>query len=148
MTLMPVSKTSFAGFWLTKAGGSRWMAMVSLTSMSPRPSMGSPMTLMARPSMVSPTGTVMGAPVFSTAMPRYRPSVAFRAMQRTTPPPMCFSTSSGVLKAPSVTYSRSRMAGISSMGNCTSTTAPMTCVTNPWLFSSISPYPSSASAPR
>ena len=30
----------------------------------------------------------MGAPVFSTAMPRYRPSVAFRAMQRRFPAPM------------------------------------------------------------
>ena len=41
------------------------------------------MTFMMRPSVSSPTGTVIGAPVSVTSWPRTRPSVASMAMVRT-----------------------------------------------------------------
>ena len=49
----------------------------------PASSIGSPMTLMMRPSVPTPTGTVIGRPVSVTAWPRTRPSVVSMAMVRT-----------------------------------------------------------------
>ena len=49
---------------------------------------------MMRPRVLVPTGTEIGAPEFDTARPRFRPSEAPIAMQRTTPSPICCWTSS------------------------------------------------------
>jgi hypothetical protein len=46
-----------------------------------------------RPSDASPTGTEIGAPVSSTAMPRVTPSVEDIETARTCPRPMCCCTS-------------------------------------------------------
>ncbi len=48
---------------------------------------------MMRPSVPSPTGTEIGAPVLFTFMPRRRPSEDPSEMQRTMPSPSCCSTS-------------------------------------------------------
>ena len=65
-----------------------------LVTTGPASSTGSPMTFMMRPSVSSPTGTVIGAPVSVTAWPRTRPSVVSMAMQRTVFSPRCCATSS------------------------------------------------------
>ena len=49
----------------------------------PASSTGSPITFMMRPSVPSPTGTVIGAPVSLTSWPRTRPSDVSMAMVRT-----------------------------------------------------------------
>ena len=49
---------------------------------------------MMRPRVFGPTGTDTGAPVLSTPMPRFSPSVEPIAMVRTTPSPICCCTSS------------------------------------------------------
>src|SRR5207248_6344239 len=56
-------------------------------------STGSPTMLRMRPSVSLPTGTVIGAPVSSTDMPRVSPSVAAMAMVRTCASPRCWATS-------------------------------------------------------
>ena len=48
---------------------------------------------MTRPRVDLPTGTLMGPPVSSTAMPRTSPSVACIATERTVLLPMCEATS-------------------------------------------------------
>eukprot|EP00961_Rhodomonas_salina_P273591 3696797-Rhodomonas_salina.2 len=98
--------------------------------MGPRSSMGSPITLIMRPRSSGPAGTMMGAPVSTTGCPRTRPSVASIAMVRTVFSPRCCATSSTRRMGCSCTSSALRMAG-SSPSNCTSTTAPMTCVIFP-----------------
>ena len=60
----------------------------------PASSTGSPMTFMMRPSVPSPTGTGIGAPVSVTGWPRTRPSVVSIEMQRTEFSPRCWATSS------------------------------------------------------
>ncbi len=49
------------------------MGSFFLALTGPRSSTGSPTTFMIRPSTSRPTGIWMGAPVFSTAIPRTRP---------------------------------------------------------------------------
>ena len=49
---------------------------------------------MMRPSVPTPTGTVIGAPVDLTPSPRFRPSEAPIAIVRTMPSPSCCCTSS------------------------------------------------------
>ena len=51
------------------------MARRAVVTIGPASSTGSPITLMMRPSISSPTGTMMGAPVSATGVPRTRPSV-------------------------------------------------------------------------
>ena len=63
-------------------------------AMGPASSTGSPMTFMMRPSVPSPTGTVIGAPVSFTFWPRTRPSVTSIATVRTVDSPRCCATSS------------------------------------------------------
>ena len=46
-----------------------------------------------RPSVSGPTGTLIGAPVSSTSLPRTRPSVLSIAMQRTVRSPSSCATS-------------------------------------------------------
>ena len=91
--MMPVTSTSLLVDWLVKAGGALWMGSRRTYLTGPASSTGSPVTLMMRPRTVSPTGTEMGALVFSTLAPRTRPSVESMAMARTVFSPMCRETS-------------------------------------------------------
>src|ERR1700744_2718779 len=109
------------------------MARVSLNLIGPASSTGSPMTLMMRPSVPSPTGTRIGEPVSVTSWPRTRPSVVSIAMVRTVDSPRCWATASTRRLPPFLVSSELRIAG-RWPSNCTSTTAPMTWVTRPiWL---------------
>ena len=96
----------------------------------PASSTGSPTTLMMRPSVPSPTGTVIGSPVSVTSWPRTRPSLVSMAIVRTVDSPRCCATSS-TRRLPWFSVSSAlRIAG-SWPSNCTSTTAPMTWVMCP-----------------
>ena len=68
MTLMPVSNISVVGVRSSTRGASWWMPRrsTSLGSSAPR-SIGSPSRLKIRPSVASPTGTVIGPPVSITS---------------------------------------------------------------------------------
>jgi hypothetical protein len=100
ITLIPVSKISTSGDRSRKAGGSRWIDQRS-TSLPAAgfSSTGSPITFQMRPSVASPTGTEIGAPVSVTSVPRERPSVESIATARTRSSPRCCCTSaiSGVV---------------------------------------------------
>src|SRR5580658_3934556 len=99
----------------------------------PASSIGSPMTLMMRPNVPAPTGTMIGLPVSVTCWPRTRPSVVSIAIVRTVDSPRCCATSSTSRFPPFLVSIAFRMAG-RCPSNCTSTTAPMTCVMRPvWL---------------
>jgi len=65
MTLMPVSKISAVGESVSKAGGSRWISHRGAAAMavSSPLSIVWPRTLKMRPSVASPTGTLIDAPV-------------------------------------------------------------------------------------
>src|SRR6185437_5398050 len=132
ITLMPVSSNSFAAACSSYEGAARWITHWSCASTGPRSSIGSPSTFMMRPSVALPTGTLIAAPVLSTASPRFRPSVEPSAMVRTTPSPSCCCTSS--VTAVPCTLSASYTFGTDSRGNSTSTTAPMICTTLPWFI--------------
>ena len=95
---MPVSSTSVEGRTSVKEGGSRWIGRRISALTSPLPSIGSPTTLNMRPSVASPTGIVMEEPVFTASQPREMPSVEESAMQRTSPPPICCTTSMTTLR--------------------------------------------------
>ena len=65
ITLMPVSKISAVGESASKSGGSRWISQrgaASIAASSPL-SIVWPSTLKMRPSVASPTGTLIEAPV-------------------------------------------------------------------------------------
>src|SRR6266545_1841862 len=106
------------------------IARLSLVLTGPASSTGSPMTLMMRPSVSSPTGTMIGWPVSVTSWPRTRPSLVSIATVRTVDSPRCCATSSTRRLPPFVVSSAFRIAG-RSPSNCTSTTAPMTWVIFP-----------------
>src|SRR5579872_1929925 len=109
------------------------MARRSSAATGPASSIGSPTTLMMRPSVPAPTGTLIGAPVSATSWPRTSPSVASMAIVRTVDSPRCWATSSTRRLPPFLVSSELRMAG-RWPSNCTSTTAPMTWVMRPiWL---------------
>ena len=93
MTLMPVSKISTDGFSSRKAGGSRWIDQRSTPATAGFSSTGSPITFQIRPSVESPTGTEIGAPVSTTSAPRASPSVESIATARTRSSPRCCCTS-------------------------------------------------------
>src|SRR6478736_8180584 len=99
----------------------------------PASSIGSPITLMMRPRVPAPTGTMIGEPVSVTSPPRTSPSVVSMAMVRTVDSPRCWATSS-TRRLPLLVVSMAlRIAG-RWPSNCTSTTAPMTWVMRPvWL---------------
>src|SRR3954465_529960 len=106
------------------------MARRSLVLTGPASSTGSPMTLMMRPSVSSPTGTEIGWPVSETSWPRTRPSEVSIATVRTVFSPRCCATSRTRRLSPFLVSSAFRIAGRWS-SNCTSTTAPMTWVIFP-----------------
>ena len=94
MTLMPVSSTSPAGTTSTKSGARWWIGQRSAAGIGPARSIGSPVTLIMRPSIPSLAGTEIGAPVSTASMPRDMPSVGRMEMQRTSPFPSCCRHSS------------------------------------------------------
>src|SRR5262245_6449236 len=106
------------------------MARRSLCGIGPASSTGSPMTLMMRPSVPSPTGTAIARPVSDTSWPRTRPSVESMAMVRTEFSPRCCATSSTRRLPRFCVSSALRIAG-RWPSNCTSTTAPITWRTRP-----------------
>jgi len=94
MTLIPVSRISTFACCSDTGGAARWMGQRVMPSGAGSSSIGAPITLNIRPSVSTPTGTEIGAPVAATLSPRRNPSVASIAMQRTTLSPMAPSTSS------------------------------------------------------
>ena len=92
-TLMPVTGSRFRRL-VDECRRGRWIGEAAWPSTGPRSSIGSPMTFMMRPSVSGPTGTVIGAPVSLTSLPRTSPSVASIAMVRTVLSPRCCATSS------------------------------------------------------
>src|SRR5664280_792090 len=109
------------------------MARLPSDLIGPASSTGSPITFMMRPRVPAPTGTMIGLPVSPTCWPRTRPSAVSIAMVRTVDSPRCCATSSTRRLPPFCVSSALRMAG-RCPSNCTSTTAPMTCVMRPvWL---------------
>src|ERR1700730_430988 len=109
------------------------MARLPSDLIGPASSTGSPITFMMRPSVPTPTGTMIGTPVSLTSWPRTRPSAVSIAMVRTVDSPRCCATSSTRRLPPFWVSSALRMAG-RCPSNCTSTTAPMTWVMRPvWL---------------
>src|SRR5690242_15624192 len=109
------------------------MGEESFALTGPRSSTGSPTTLMMRPRVSGPTGTLIGPPVSTTSAPRTKPSVVSMAMVRTVFSPRCCATSSTRVLPWFLTWSAFRIAG-SSPSNLTSTTAPMTWAMVPVLF--------------
>ena len=73
--------------------GSRWIGQWSSAPTSPRRSTGAPTTLSTRPSVLVPTGTLIGWPVSTASAPRTRPSVGSIETVRTRFSPRCCSTS-------------------------------------------------------
>ena len=69
MTLMPVSSSSVDGDSSSNVGASRWIDIDLSASTGPRSSIGRPSTSMMRPSVLPPTGTMIGALVLTTFMP-------------------------------------------------------------------------------
>src|SRR4051794_15295226 len=90
---MPVSNISAVGVSCSTVGAGRWIGQRVSTSSSSPWSIVSPSRLKMRPSVTSPTGTVIGPPVSMTSIPRARPSVVSMATQRTRSSPRCCCTS-------------------------------------------------------
>ena len=108
------------------------MGFCSLAPTGPASSIGLPKTSKTLPSVFSPTGTLIGAPVLSTAKPRFSPSLEPIAIVLTIPSPSCCWTSK--TRSPSTKFRASYMFGMLSLGNPTSTTAPITCTIFPVLI--------------
>src|SRR6266581_3185420 len=127
---MPVTRICASEAWSANVGAGAWIGRLALVLTGPASSTGSPMTLIMRPSVSSPTGTVIAAPVSVTSWPRTRPSLVSIATVRTVDSPRCCATSSTRRLPPFVVSSAFKIAG-RSPSNCTSTTAPMTWVIFP-----------------
>ena len=91
---VPVTSNSAPEPYSSKEGASLWIGLYLVVSMGPLSSMGSPITLMMRPRVSGPTGTMMGFPVSYTSYPLMSPSVESKAMVLTLLPPKCWATSS------------------------------------------------------
>ena len=89
ITLMPVSRISFESARSTYSGGFLCIGILSFVFTSPFISIGSPNTFIILPRVASPTGTLIGALVFSTSSPLFNPSVVPMATVLTTPSPNC-----------------------------------------------------------
>src|SRR5919199_2685589 len=127
ITLMPVSKISRVGVRSSTSGAGRWIGQRSSDSTSPSWSIGSPSRLKIRPSVPSPTGTVIGPPVSRTSVPRERPSVESIATARTRSSPRCCCTSAtrSIAGRPSCSGDSIRRAVLIS-GSCSGKTASIT----------------------
>ena len=106
------------------------MGRRALVLIGPASSIGSPITFIMRPSVSTPTGTVIELSVSRTAWPRTKPSVESIAMVRTVFSPKCCATSNTKRFSPFMVSSALRIFG-RSPSKATSTTAPVTCVTRP-----------------
>ena len=131
MTLIPVSRISTTGLCSSNVGGFLWISQCSSSSRDSPPSIVSPRTLKRRPSVLSPTGTLIPAPVAVTSMSRQRPSLAESMIQRTVSFPICCDTSITLFFPLFSTASASLIAGSSPFSKITSTTGPMTCTIFP-----------------
>ena len=101
-------------------------------------SMASPRTLKIRPSVTSPTGIVIGAPVLTASMPRTSPSVGPMAIHLTVSSPKCCATSTtNFVPSLRVISMASLISGNFPSGNLMSKTAPMIWVSLPTIFSAI-----------
>src|SRR3989338_10606081 len=110
------------------------MGQLSFAFTAPLLSMVSPNTLNKRPKLPCPTGTDIGAPVFSTSAPRTNPSVDVMATVRTSDPPKCCSTSSTTsVRSLFYTFNTVYTGGTSPSENTTSTTGPIICVIIPFI---------------
>ena len=79
--LMPVSNTVSAALCSSSGGALRWIGQRGVCGGSGGPqSRQVPVTSSSRPRTASPTGTVSGAPVVRTGVPRARPAVACSAI--------------------------------------------------------------------
>jgi hypothetical protein len=133
MTLRPVSNTSISVVWSSNAGGARWIGSILSALTSPLPSIAWPSTSNTRPRVTSPTGTVIGAPVSRTSVPRARPSVVVIATARTQLLPRCCWTSHTSGVSPSRRISTAlRIEGSCPAGNSMSTTGPVIWITRPF----------------
>src|SRR5262249_17091528 len=131
-TLIPVSKISTFGDRSWNSGGSRWIGQRSAADTSPFSSIGSPITFHSRPSVTSPTGTEIGAPVSMTSVPRARPSVESRATARTRSSPRNCCTSA--IRSPSGRGIRSAAyTSGSCFGKIASITTPLISIRVPTL---------------
>src|SRR6266508_80699 len=131
MTLIPVSRISTLACCSDTGGAGRWIGHLVVPSGVGSSSMALPTTLNMRPSVSTPTGTEIEAPVACTWSPRRMPSVASIAVQRTTLSPMSDDTSRTILRPSTVTSRASNSSGWSPGSNSTSTTAPMTWLIRP-----------------
>ena len=129
---MPVSSTSVFVDCSTRAGAFRWIGLRRTCSGIGLLSIGSPSTLKMRPSVASPTGTVMGPPAATASIPRTSPSVGPMAMHRTISSPRCCATST-VSRLPSFfsIQTASFISGRTPPLNLMSRTAPITWVIVP-----------------
>ncbi len=126
---MPVSNISVVGVRSSTVGAARWIGQRSSTSTGSPSSIVSPRTLKIRPSVMLPTGTVIGPPVSTTSMPRARPSVTSMATARTRSSPRCCCTShTSVPPSPA----RSMVIALLISGSSSANTASMT---TPWISS-------------
>src|SRR5207253_9889705 len=133
MTLIPVSRISTLACCSETGGAGRWIGQRVVPSGVGSSSIALPMTLNSLPSVSTPTGTEMGAPVAVTGSPRRNPSVESIAMQRTVLSPRSDSTSSTTVRPSWVlTSSASNSSGWYPGSNSTSTTAPMSSLMRPW----------------
>src|SRR5215470_14634928 len=134
---MPVTRIAASVDCSVYSGVFWWMARRSLNLTGPASSTGSPMTLMMRPSVPSPTGTVIGPPLSVTSWPRTSPSVESIATVRTVDSPRCCATSS-TRRLPWLSVSSALRIGGKSPSKCTSTTAPITWEMRPVLLAILS----------
>jgi hypothetical protein len=135
---MPVSNACTCVACSVNAGGGRWIGYLLALSIGPFSSTGRPTTFMMRPSVASPTGTVMPSPVSMTSMPRTRPSETSIEMVRTVFSPRCCATSRTRFQGSSLmagfeTLSALKIAGRLPSGKWTSTAGPMTWMIRPLL---------------
>ena len=94
--------------------------------------MGCPITFHRRPSVGSPTGTEIGAPVSTTSTPRASPSVESIATARTRSSPRCCCTSATSVPSPSEISRAVRISGRRS-GKTASSTTPLISMIFPTL---------------
>src|ERR1039458_6440071 len=152
---MPVSNISVVGVRSSARGASWWIPrrLVSAGRSSPR-SIVSPSRLKIRPSVASPTGTVIGPPVSITSAPRASPSVVSIATARTRSSPRCCWTSHTSTLSPPPGLTPSASSSAAAAGRATviawlisgSFPEKTASITTPWI-SSMRPTFRSVAAP-
>ena len=131
-TFIPVSSISCDVACSSKLGAGLWIAHFSSVCGGSTSSIGSPSTLNILPSVFSPTGTEIGAPVAIASMPRTRPSVGPMAIHLTVSSPRCCATSTTSFPPFfSGTSTASFISGRLPSENLISRTALITCMILP-----------------